>query len=556
MPQVEPLRDGDPAAMGPYRLLGRLGAGGQGVVYLGQYRDAAPVAVKVLHESVAGDDRLAREIAAARRVEPFCVAQVLDASFAGRPYVVTEYVDGPSLQQAGRHHGAELQRLAVATATALAAIHQAGVVHRDFKPANVLLGPGGPRVIDFGVARALDAGGSATSGIVGTPAYMAPEQLAGTGVGPPADVFAWASVIVFAATGTPPFGDDSLPAVINRILHNEPQLGDLAQPLRDVVLACLAKDPARRPAMQDVLLRLIGGRYAPPFQGPRPGPDRFGPGDSPPGPVRPGGTGPPPFGPGGGAGPSGPGGRDPFRPAGDGSGPFGAGDGGPATRPSRRRGRGGPAVIAAASAATALALGGALLWLEPWAAPARLPVTGNLAGASPVTPPPATRTPSRTPRPKRTARPRPTPSATVSRTPTRRSTTGPRATTTSARPTVRTSSARPVSGGGVRLLFVRSVGSWHADPGCYAGGDVLIQAKVERTGSGTRPIEFRYTWYFDGKAAGSGTSLVVDDTNLFNAPRSLQPAAGGGTRVASVRITSPGTAQKSVSVKFCEEETP
>ncbi|MEU8110022.1 protein kinase [Nonomuraea muscovyensis] len=556
MPQVEPLRDGDPAAMGPYRLLGRLGAGGQGVVYLGQYRDAAPVAVKVLHESVAGDDRLAREIAAARRVEPFCVAQVLDASFAGRPYVVTEYVDGPSLQQAGRHHGAELQRLAVATATALAAIHQAGVVHRDFKPANVLLGPGGPRVIDFGVARALDAGGSATSGIVGTPAYMAPEQLAGTGVGPPADVFAWASVIVFAATGTPPFGDDSLPAVINRILHNEPQLGDLAQPLRDVVLACLAKDPARRPAMQDVLLRLIGGRYAPPFQGPHPGPDRFGPGDSPPGPVRPGGTGPPPFGPGGGAGPSGPGGRDPFRPVGDGSGPFGAGDGGPATRPSRPRGRGGTAMIAAASAATALALGGALLWLEPWAAPARLPVTGNLAGASPVTPPPATRTPSRTPRPKRTARPRPTPSATVSRTPTRRSTTGPRATTTSARPTVRTSSARPVSGGGVRLLFVRSVGSWHADPGCYAGGDVLIQAKVERTGSGTGPIEFRYTWYFDGKAAGSGTSLVVDDTNLFNAPRSLQPAGGGGTRVASVRITSPGTAQKSVSVKFCEEETP
>ncbi|MFG1685874.1 serine/threonine-protein kinase [Nonomuraea sp. NPDC049269] len=253
MPYVEPLREGDPAVVGAYRITGRLGAGGQGVVYLGQAADGSPVAVKVLREVAAGDDRLAREIAAARRVEPFCIAQVLDASMGGRPYIVSEYIDGPSLQQAGRHAGGDLQRLAVSTATALAAIHAAGVVHRDFKPANVLLGRDGPRVIDFGVARATDAAatGTATASIVGTPAYMAPEQLAGTQVGPAADVFAWASVIVFAGTGTPPFGEDTLPAVINRILHQEPQLGDLPAPLRPVVHACLAKDPRDRPAMRD-----------------------------------------------------------------------------------------------------------------------------------------------------------------------------------------------------------------------------------------------------------------------------------------------------------------
>ncbi|WP_219464101.1 serine/threonine-protein kinase [Nonomuraea rhizosphaerae] len=265
MPNVEPLRPGDPAAVGPYRLVGRLGAGGQGVVYLAQARNGAPVAIKVLREDMAGDDRFARELAAARRVEPFCIAQVLDASLSGRPYIVTEYVDGPSLQQAGRHRGAELQRLAVATATALAAIHQAGVVHRDFTPSNVLLGRDGPRVIDFGIARALATGVTSTSSVVGTPAYMAPEQLAGQAVGAQADVFAWASVIVYAASGMPPFGDDSLPAVINRIVHSEPQVGALPEPLRSVVLSCLAKDPARRPTMQEVLLRLLGpGPAAPP----------------------------------------------------------------------------------------------------------------------------------------------------------------------------------------------------------------------------------------------------------------------------------------------------
>ncbi|WP_240776784.1 serine/threonine-protein kinase [Nonomuraea basaltis] len=267
---MNPLLPEDPPAVGPYRLLGRLGVGGQGVVYLGQRPDGRRVAVKVLQDGLAADHRFAKEIDAARRVEPFCVAQVLDASLGGRPYIVTEYVEGPSLHEAGRHVGADLQRLAVATATALAAIHRAGVVHRDFKPANVLLGRDGPRVIDFGIARSAGHSLTVTSSIVGTPAYMAPEQLAGAPLGPAVDVFAWASVIVFAATGSPPFGNDSLPAVIRRILHDEPYLGDLPGPLRPIVLSCLAKDPAARPAMQDVLLQLIG---APPAgtAGPRGG---------------------------------------------------------------------------------------------------------------------------------------------------------------------------------------------------------------------------------------------------------------------------------------------
>ncbi|MFG6197902.1 serine/threonine protein kinase [Nonomuraea sp. JJY05] len=256
MPNVEPLREGDPATVGPYRLVGRLGAGGHGVVYLGQARNGTPVAVKVLREGLAVGGRLATEIAAARKVEPFCLAQVLDASTSGRPYIVSEYVDGPSLEQVGRLGGAELQRLAVATATALDAIHQAGVVHGDFKPANVLIGPDGPQVVDFGIAGALGTGVKATGTFVGTPAYMAPEQLAGKAAGAAADVFAWASVMVSAATGVPPFGDDSLPAVINRILKDEPRMGELRGPVREILLACMAKDPDSRPAMRDVLLRL------------------------------------------------------------------------------------------------------------------------------------------------------------------------------------------------------------------------------------------------------------------------------------------------------------
>ncbi|MEU6430777.1 serine/threonine-protein kinase [Microbispora sp. NPDC046973] len=261
MPAVGPLLAGDPAEIGGYRLEGRLGAGGQGVVYLGRTAEGAPVAVKLMHEGWSGDEdarrRFAREIAAARRVAPFCVARVLDFDLDGpRPYVVSEYVEGPTLQRAGRRSGPALHRLAVATATALAAVHQAGIVHRDFKPANVLLGPDGPRVVDFGVARRLGAT-TATGGTVGTPAYMAPEQIAGEPPAPAWDVFAWGGVMVFAATGRPPFGDDALPAVLNRVLTKEPDLGDLEEPLRSIVALALRKNPAERPGILDITMRLL-----------------------------------------------------------------------------------------------------------------------------------------------------------------------------------------------------------------------------------------------------------------------------------------------------------
>ncbi|WP_433501181.1 serine/threonine protein kinase [Sphaerimonospora sp. CA-214678] len=252
---------GDPDEVGGHRLEGRLGSGGQGVVYLGRTADGAPVAVKILHQDWAAEEdtrrRLAGEIAAARRVAPFCIAQVIDADVTGpRPYIVSEYVDGPSLQEAAPRSGGALHRLAVGTATALAAVHRAGVVHRDFKPANVLLGSDGPRVVDFGIARRLDA--STTSGdVVGTIPFMAPEQIAGEPAGPASDVFSWGCVMVFAATRRPPFGEDTVPAVLNRVLHREPDLGDLAEPLRGIVADALRKDPAGRPTMFDITMRLL-----------------------------------------------------------------------------------------------------------------------------------------------------------------------------------------------------------------------------------------------------------------------------------------------------------
>jgi eukaryotic-like serine/threonine-protein kinase len=208
---VTPPAPGDPAEVGPYRILGGLGRGGQGTVYLAELPSGTRVAVKVLSQGDAGGQTLAdfnREIELARRVKPFCTAQVLEhGEIDGRPYIVSEYVDGPSLAQVieerGPLRGAELRRLAIGTLTALAAIHQAGVVHRDFKPANVLLAREGPRVIDFGISRALDAASTVSDHLVGTPPYMAPEQFDQLEAGPAADLFAWASTVVCAATGEP-----------------------------------------------------------------------------------------------------------------------------------------------------------------------------------------------------------------------------------------------------------------------------------------------------------------------------------------------------------------
>ena len=214
---VTPLEPGDPRTIGRYGLTGRLGTGGMGTVYLGRaLAGGPPVAVKVVHAELAADPefraRFADEVAAARRVAPFCTARVLDADPAARaPYLVTEFVDGVPLSVAVSDGGpldeSTLHGVALGVAAALSAVHAAGVVHRDLKPANVLLSLSGPRVIDFGIARALDVARRHTQAgmLVGTPGWMAPEQFRGGTVGPAADVFSWGSLVAYAATGHNPW---------------------------------------------------------------------------------------------------------------------------------------------------------------------------------------------------------------------------------------------------------------------------------------------------------------------------------------------------------------
>ncbi|MGW0803113.1 protein kinase domain-containing protein [Nonomuraea sp. NPDC002799] len=272
--------------MGEYTLAGRLGEGGQGIVYLARGPDGTKVALKLLRADLAGNieasERFVREVAMARRVAPFCTAQVIDTGlFGGRPYIVSEYIDGPTLTDVvraeGPRSGSSLHRLAIGTVTALVAIHQAGIVHRDFKPSNVVLASDGPRVIDFGIARALDLTSTLTGAVIGTPSYMAPEQLTEASPGPKSDMFAWACTLLFAASGQAPFGQDSLPAVVNRILHTEPDVRAVADPaLRALVTDCLAKDPARRPAAGEALMRLLGHAPAPQTAGHAPMPQTGG----------------------------------------------------------------------------------------------------------------------------------------------------------------------------------------------------------------------------------------------------------------------------------------
>ena len=290
----KPLQPGDPARLGRFELLGRLGEGGQGVVYLGRGRTRGktgwpsrccgrPPTPTVL-------ERLARELDAIHQVQPFVTAGVIEASAEGdRRYVVSEFIDGPSLQERVDDRGplpeGDLQRLAVGTATALTAIHGAGVVHRDFKPANVLLGPDGPRVVDFGIARLTDAP-TITSGLIGTPSYVAPEQLAGARPTSAVDIFAWAVTMIYAATGRLAFGADSVSAVMHRILYEEPDVNGLPPSLRAIARECLEKDPARRPSARDLLLRLVdpsAQRAAAPAPGPpaAPGPATWTSGSGP-----------------------------------------------------------------------------------------------------------------------------------------------------------------------------------------------------------------------------------------------------------------------------------
>ncbi|WP_308250807.1 ABC transporter substrate-binding protein [Nonomuraea rhizosphaerae] len=269
---MRPLRPGDPASIGSYEVTGFIGEGGQGSVYLGAGPSGERVAIKLLHARFADDAqavrRFRREAEAARRVAEFCTARVLEVgAINDRPYIVSEYVDGPSLQHQVSGDGPlreqALVRLAITTATALTAIHRAGVMHRDFKPSNVLLASDGPRVIDFGIARALDVSQSLTTSVVGTPAYMAPEQFHGE-PSPASDVFAWAGTMVYAATGRGAFGFGALPVVMHRILGLEPDLAGVPQTLRPLLYGALNKDPRRRPTAEQVLGELFKASAPPP----------------------------------------------------------------------------------------------------------------------------------------------------------------------------------------------------------------------------------------------------------------------------------------------------
>jgi hypothetical protein len=265
---MEALRSGDPASVGGYRLLGRLGAGGMGQVFLGVSPGGRKVAVKLIHPVYGGTaefrERFAREIEAARRVGGFHTVQVVDADArADPPWMVTAYIEGPSLQEAVGRDGplppGRVRALGAGLAEGLNAIHARGLVHRDLKPGNVILAGDGPRIIDFGTVRVADAAAALTTAgtVVGTVAYMSPEQIRGEAASPASDVFCLGCVLAFAATGRPPFGGDSAAAVMFRIVSQPPDLAGLADDgLAGLIAGCLAKSPGDRPAVPALLAAL------------------------------------------------------------------------------------------------------------------------------------------------------------------------------------------------------------------------------------------------------------------------------------------------------------
>ena len=271
---LEPLAAGDPATIGPYVLSGKLGSGGMGTVYLGSTPEKNNhVAIKVIRPELAFDEqtraRFRDEMENARKVASFCTAKVLDhGTFENRPYMVTEYIAGTALAEHIAENGpldsSTLHGFALGVAAALAAIHRTGLVHRDLKPANVLLSISGPRVIDFGIARAMNTATNHTqTGIVmGSPGWMAPEQLLEEKVTTSADIFAWGCLVAFAGNGTHPFGNGDAMTLGKRVLFAEPQISNLDPPLDRLVARALAKEPGRRPTAQDLLLELAGGEEA------------------------------------------------------------------------------------------------------------------------------------------------------------------------------------------------------------------------------------------------------------------------------------------------------
>ncbi|MFG2334844.1 serine/threonine-protein kinase [Streptomyces sp. NPDC048604] len=270
------LSPDDPHEIGGYRIQARLGAGGMGVVYLARTPGGRPLAVKAVREDFAADPefrrRFAQEVASARRIHGLFTAQVVDAGPEDTvPWLATAYVAGPSLQQVVERHGPLPARtvllLIAGIAEALQVIHAAGVIHRDLKPANVLVAEDGPRVIDFGIARAADATGLTGTGLrIGTAAYMAPEQALGHAVTPATDVFALGALAAYVAGGRLPFGAGPESAALYRVVHEPADLSGVPAELRELLGRCLDKDPGRRPAPAD----LIAAVRAHPSVGPSP----------------------------------------------------------------------------------------------------------------------------------------------------------------------------------------------------------------------------------------------------------------------------------------------
>ncbi|MFC6933836.1 serine/threonine-protein kinase [Actinomadura yumaensis] len=271
---VHALDGDDPDAIGAHRVLGRLGVGGMGKVYLGEDPEGRPVAIKVVRRELAIDGsfraRFAGEVANARRVASFCTAKVLDhGETDGLPYMVTEYIEGPSLGSLVDRDGAlapgRLRGLAIGIATALTAIHAVRLVHRDLKPGNVLLSDTGPRVIDFGIARALDSTDqhTQTGFIVGSPGWIAPEQVFDGTVDTAADVFAWGTLVAYAASGSHPYGKGNLMVLASRAQRRKHALDAVPDDLRPLVHAALTPDPSERPAAEDLLVALVGEAHDP-----------------------------------------------------------------------------------------------------------------------------------------------------------------------------------------------------------------------------------------------------------------------------------------------------
>jgi serine/threonine protein kinase len=278
---IKELKTGDPASVGPYRLLGRLGAGGMGQVYLAKSPGGRLVAIKLIRPELAEErgfrSRFASEINAARNVSGIYTAAVVDAdSDADLPWMATVYVPGPSLTDAVEDNGPlpveSVIALAAGLAEALQAIHRAGLVHRDLKPSNVLLATDGPRVIDFGISLALERSMMTATGMVmGSPGFMSPEQARGQReVGAPTDVFSFGAVLAFAATGTSPFGTGPTPALLYRVVNETPDLTAVPARLSPLIEQCLAKDPADRPTPAEILdalsddVGVLTGEWLPP----------------------------------------------------------------------------------------------------------------------------------------------------------------------------------------------------------------------------------------------------------------------------------------------------